>query len=153
MTTRLELLSVHEGGVHLRVWRDGRAEDAPHAVPWPLLKAAAHQDDDECRQHYAPIYDEAVRKLHAQMLFSALRRVRDCDHTRHELGVEVRPYSGAVSPEENRSAHGCACMIDRCECGATRKRNVNFQHEEIGDWNLDIYDQVQRTRAITLDWR
>lgn len=45
-----------------------------------------------------------------------------------------RPFMGAVSTNENRAAHGGICVVETCQCGATRRTNVNGRHVEAGKW-------------------
>lgn len=45
------------------------------------------------------------------------------------------PYSGPVSKDENRSAHGNVCVIETCTCGSIRKSNINGMHVEKGEWH------------------
>lgn len=56
---------------------------------------------------------------------------------RHVLArvVRERCYSGAVSRDENRAAHGGICQVLECaKCGATRLVNRNGGHVERGPW-------------------
>lgn len=47
-----------------------------------------------------------------------------------------RCYSAPVSiGKQNRMAHGGVCYIETCQCGATRKKNVNQCHIERGEWS------------------
>jgi len=46
----------------------------------------------------------------------------------------VRCYSGPVSDRENPRAHGWACELHVCRCGAVRRVNVNGRHVERGPW-------------------
>jgi len=43
------------------------------------------------------------------------------------------PVAGA---RENRAAHGCICVVEKCSCGAIREANVNGRHVEQGRWVL-----------------
>lgn len=46
-----------------------------------------------------------------------------------------RCFSGPVSgAEPNRAAHGNITVTEQCQCGATRKTNVNGHHVERGGW-------------------
>lgn len=53
-----------------------------------------------------------------------------------ELTVE-RPFSGPVSRDEYRRAHGGVCFVEKCQCGLTRMTNVNGRHVEQGEWTRD----------------
>lgn len=55
-------------------------------------------------------------------------------HRHKTIETTDRPYTGPVSRTENRAAHGGICRVDRCECGAERRVNVNGVHREIGTW-------------------
>jgi len=54
---------------------------------------------------------------------------------------QPRPYTGAVSRDENPAAHGGVCEHQRCTCGAVRYVNLNGRHREVGDWDLP-HDRV-----------
>lgn len=56
------------------------------------------------------------------------------DHEHQPEKTTVRRYTGPVSRDENRAAHGNVTYRDHCACGAVRDRNVNGRHSEIGDW-------------------
>lgn len=57
-----------------------------------------------------------------------------CDHE-NVREIATRGYSGAVSRDENRAAHGCVCVTEECKgCGSRRSVNVNQWHREEGPW-------------------
>lgn len=44
-------------------------------------------------------------------------------------------FSGCVAPYAcNPSSHGNITIIDTCSCGATRRTNINQNHQERGAW-------------------
>ena len=45
-----------------------------------------------------------------------------------------RGYSGPVAQPENPAAHGNVCRHQTCNCGATRRVNINGGHREAGEW-------------------
>ncbi len=55
-------------------------------------------------------------------------------HTHRVADSSDRPYQGPVARRENRAAHGNICTTDVCQCGATRRANVNGRHVEQGPW-------------------
>jgi hypothetical protein len=49
--------------------------------------------------------------------------------------VRTVAFSGPVSRDENRAAHGGVCHTEVCSrCGARRRVNVNGLHVEYGPW-------------------
>lgn len=59
------------------------------------------------------------------------------DRHRHEVESEqMRGYLCCVDPYGccNEGSHGNVMYVERCACGATRKRNVNGSHHETGPW-------------------
>jgi hypothetical protein len=58
-------------------------------------------------------------------------------HTHEIKASKIVAFTGPVSRDENRAAHGGVCEIQRCACGAERRMNVNGAHTEIGEWDLD----------------
>jgi hypothetical protein len=48
--------------------------------------------------------------------------------------TDTRGYTGSVSRDENRAAHGGVCEVETCACGYTRRTNVNGRHVEQGNW-------------------
>ena len=47
------------------------------------------------------------------------------------------PFRGPVGQIRNRAAHGCSSWTDtRIADGATRQRNQNGAHEEVGPWSM-----------------
>jgi hypothetical protein len=70
-----------------------------------------------------------------------------CKHTETVSG-EPRCYSGAVSRDENRAAHGGITVTRRClTCGAERSENRNGGHEEIGEWGPSAAERDADLRA------
>lgn len=56
-------------------------------------------------------------------------------HKHRAAWVEGAPFAGPVSRTgQNRMAHGNVVRIEHCECGASRRTNVNGPHREYGDW-------------------
>ncbi len=54
---------------------------------------------------------------------------------RHKADKTIdRPYTGPVSTNENRAAHGGICVVATCACGAQRRTNRNGNHVEAGRW-------------------
>lgn len=49
-----------------------------------------------------------------------------------EIRCFAVPAKGAKS--ENPSAHGGACFVEVCACGAVRETNSNGRHTERGTW-------------------
>lgn len=67
---------------------------------------------------------------------------------------KTRAFSGPVSRDENRAAHGNVCENQRCSCGAERHVNVNGLHREEGEWDLPHQrTNVQAIAATTQDCR
>lgn len=68
-------------------------------------------------------------------------------HRHKAVKTEDFGFTGPVSPNENRAAHGNICRVETCACGANRKTNINQQHEECGEWkmpsgtSLPVYDR------------
>ena len=61
--------------------------------------------------------------------------------------IAERCYTGAVSRDENRAAHGCITVLVECgACGWRRYENRNQQHEEIGPW-FDAPAQARQEEA------
>jgi hypothetical protein len=52
--------------------------------------------------------------------------------------TRIAGFSGPVSCDENRAAHGNICEVEYCRCGARRARNVNQCHVEQEPWDLPI---------------
>lgn len=103
-------------------------------VGWSTLKAAAAQDDDNLRRIYGDALADAVAMNEAQLERERLARIAGCREHR-AVGSTERCYSGPVSRDENRAAHGNICIVEKCACGATRATNVNGVHFEQGVWS------------------
>lgn len=65
-TNTLSFVSADSRGVHVTAWKTDRRHPITgdiipedHTITWPVLRAAARQDDDSLRAVYAPIYDLA----------------------------------------------------------------------------------------------
>ncbi len=57
-----------------------------------------------------------------------------CQHESVRVAAE-RAFSGPVSRDEDRRAHGNITQVERCDaCGAERAVNVNQLWREEGDW-------------------
>lgn len=57
-----------------------------------------------------------------------------CQHLTTKT-IRERGYSGPVSRDEHRAAHGCVTITEEClNCGARRDCNVNQHHVEEGPW-------------------
>lgn len=52
----------------------------------------------------------------------------------HRVPSKTSPFFGPVSARQNPSAHGGVCEIATCQCGATRRTNVNGSHRERRKW-------------------
>lgn len=85
------------------------------------------------RQEVALRNAAARREIEAREATAQARRIQSCPG---HLAVSERTvcYTGSVSRNENRAAHGGVCHIETCECGATRRTNSNGRHEEVGEW-------------------
>lgn len=55
-------------------------------------------------------------------------------HKHRAKTTTTRAYTGSVSRDENRAAHGGVCHHETCACGAERRINSNGRHEERGAW-------------------
>lgn len=56
-----------------------------------------------------------------------------CQHTDTRQVGPARPYTGGVSRDENRAAHGGIRITLEClACGAQGEANINGGHEELG---------------------
>lgn len=56
-------------------------------------------------------------------------------HRHRPATADERPFAGAVSPgDPNPAAHGGICYVERCDCGAERRTNINGRHFEFGPW-------------------
>lgn len=110
-----------------------------HTLTWPDLRdAAGDANAEDIRVHYAPILREAegllARRIEAGRLHAAWAGVRACDGHRVASTGPDRCFSGPVSRDENRAAHGNISYDERCRCGAVRSVNVNGLHVETGPW-------------------
>ncbi|MEN6632236.1 MAG: hypothetical protein ABFD84_07390 [Candidatus Polarisedimenticolia bacterium] len=56
-----------------------------------------------------------------------------CEHQTFYESDEC--YTGTVSIDENRDAHGGVCHVQTCKrCGAVRRVNQNGGQKEVGPW-------------------
>lgn len=72
-----------------------------------------------------------------------------CPHVPARASTD-RCFSGSVSRDQNRAAHGCITYTEECLlCGARRAVNQNQGHFEQGDWGPTR--QQRRTHARELE--
>lgn len=55
-------------------------------------------------------------------------------HRHRPASSRVMGFTGPVSADENRAAHGNVCLVETCKCGDVRRTNVNGRHREVGKW-------------------
>ena len=86
-------------------------------------------------------------------------RVTVCPHPGMTVGP-ARPFSGPVSRDEVRAAHGNITVTETCvACRGRRDVNLNGSHEEAGPWAADVTDvdrdiataESDRRREVALD--
>lgn len=115
------ILSTSPELVHVRVG------ERQHAITWDALRDLAGQDDPVARKAYRTLM------LHAEES-ERRRRARAC--TDHAARTTVtRGYTGPVSRDEDRRAHGNVVHIETCRCGAERRTNSNAGYTEVGEWS------------------
>jgi len=75
--------------------------------------------------------------------------MNECSHE-HTFEASTRCFSGPVSSDENKAAHGCVCITVECrDCGTRREENRNWLHVERGPWGPsrdERRDEVERLR-------
>jgi hypothetical protein len=74
----------------------------------------------------------------------------------HTRITRVLPYSGPVSRDENRAAHGGVRVEVEREDGARRFENINGKHVEVGSWGPSQEErrlEAQRAEARAAEIR
>ena len=56
------------------------------------------------------------------------------NHRHRATTSKVYPFAGPVSDREDPRAHGNICVVSYCNCGATRRENINQRWIERGPW-------------------
>lgn len=62
-------------------------------------------------------------------------------HTHTPSRTQTACWSGCVAPSRvgcSGAAHGCVTLTDMCECGASRRREVNQCYEVAGVWEVPL---------------
>jgi len=116
-------------------WRSGRVtitrpDGTSVRITAGELAAASRQEDADLRAVYDTLYRRALAKIAAARSESVHR----CTGHRAE-STRVSGFTGPVSRDENRAAHGNICETETCRCGAERSTNINQHHVERGIWS------------------
>lgn len=69
-------------------------------------------------------------------------------HKAIERLTKITPFTGPVSRDENRAAHGNVTLLLTCSCSSCRAVNVNGIHREDGEWDLPEWVADQNPHAI-----
>lgn len=114
----------------------------PQRVDVQEIEAAAQQSDPMLREFYAAAWARIEPQVAAAKQTALVKQQRETLSRRKECGhVRVKTvdygFTGPVSKNENRAAHGGICEVATCEhCGAEKSVNVNGWHVEEGEWDL-----------------
>lgn len=118
--------------IDVRDWRSGALQvQKPNGevVRTTLSEISGARAGDKVGQVYAALHLQAARAV-------ADARLAEIKRCPGHVAIETQDFgfTGPVSRDENRSAHGNICQHETCRCGAERRSNINGRHIEQGDW-------------------